>query len=148
LLSRRTDRVFRSSDSEDELDQTNGKHQSKIELVEAKADGTETRVVTALESVPFPFDFECPAWSPDGRVIIVTSHPVHDKTSKLLEVDVRNGRQRVLNPSITTVFSYPQWLPSGREIAFIYQDTKSGGGAKQVGLLSYPLMQLRCRRFH
>jgi serine/threonine protein kinase len=117
--------------------------EGESELILANPDGTEIRVLTVLEDPPIPFYHESPAWSPDGKAIIVTTHSKGVTTTKLLEVDVTTGKQKIILPSINARFIDPQWLPNGREMVYLYRDAKNSAKQWQVGLASYPELQRR-----
>lgn len=136
--------AFMRCNCKTEANATNDKQEKKhTELVETNLDGSEVIILATFDDPFASFHFERPAWSPNGKRIVVTSHPVPDKSSEIIEVDVVTRKQRVLLPSIAAVLSDPQWLPNGRELAFVYRDTTGRLKPRQLVLLSYPQMHLR-----
>jgi Tol biopolymer transport system component len=82
--------------------------------------------------------YSVPAWSPDGRSIVVWSHgmePVSpDRPTVLLVIDVASGTTRAITPIRYAISSVeaPQWSPDGRSIAYHwFGSTRFGAPASQ-----------------
>jgi serine/threonine protein kinase/Tol biopolymer transport system component len=78
-----------------------------------------------------------PAWSPDGKVIVI-SRKEKDRSSKLLAVDTASGRSRVIISSLEMSFEAPVWLSDGSGLAVLYSQGKARGTQRQIGFVSYP----------
>ncbi len=74
-----------------------------------------------------------PSWSPDGRFLIylITARApsAPDSTSGIHIIDTMTGDQRALiRPDSNVTFgSYPVWSPNGRTIAFMSNESGTGG---------------------
>jgi Tol biopolymer transport system component len=91
------------------------------ELYVMNADGSNVRRITSNVGL---IDFE-PAWSPDGRRIVVargsSAPPPPDQLTQptdLWIIDLASGRERQLTDSPATWEGWPHWSPDGRRIAF------------------------------
>jgi Tol biopolymer transport system component len=111
------------------------------DLLLAHNDGTPDRAL--FSNTPVASNSSEPAWSPDGKTIVVpVAQPTQDASSGLLAVDVASGKQRVEALSADKVFFGAVWLPdgSGLVISTKSQMTSLHG---QLSLISYPKGEFR-----
>jgi len=84
--------------------------ENKIDLMIAKADGTDERVIA---SRPYLVYFSGVAWSPDGRTIVFTTLEAQKMVHAFWAVSVANGSVREMY-STADVVGRPRWLPDGK----------------------------------
>jgi Tol biopolymer transport system component len=83
----------------------------KIDLLIAKADGTDERIIA---SRPYLDYFSGVAWSPDGMTIVFTTLEAQKTIRAVLwTVSVADGSVREMS-STADVVGRPHWLPDGR----------------------------------
>jgi Tol biopolymer transport system component len=83
----------------------------KIDLLIAKADGTDERV---LATRPYLDYFSGTAWSPDGKTIVITTLETEKRVHAVLwAVSVADGSVREVY-STPDAIGRPRWLPDGR----------------------------------
>jgi TolB protein len=78
-----------------------------------------------------------PTWHPSGEKLAFTTYP-NDEASVIYELDLRTGRERVLDPGRTGQQITPTYHPNGREIAFGMM------GYNRTGLFSYDIERDCC----
>ena len=111
------------------------------DLLIAHNDGSPDR--TLLGNTPLSSASPIPAWSPDGKTIVIpVSQPVHDSLSGLLAVDVATGKQQVVANSAGLLYYQPVWLPDSSAVLMttISQMTDLHG---QLSLVGYPRGEFR-----
>ncbi len=96
------------------------------EIYVVDSDGENRRRITNFGTVTMS-----PAWHPSGEKIAFTTYYPDDVTSVIMELDLRNGQTRVLDPGREGQQTTPAYSPDGREIAF------SLYGYNRSGLFSY-----------
>ena len=112
-----------------------------FDLLIAHTDGTPDR--TLFSNTPLASNGYEPAWSPDGKTIVIpVAQPTPDAISGLLAVNVATGKQRTTALSAERLYFGAVWLPdgSGLVIPAVSQITSLHG---QLTLVSYPGGELR-----
>ena len=103
-------------------------------LIVMKTDGTgERKLLTrgATERVGEP------GWSPDGKTIVCSIHNIPAAfTSKLIEVNVEDGKERQLSSQKWWYVGRIAWLRDGR--GFVMTASDHPGAMTQVWFVSYP----------
>ena len=93
-------------------------------LLDASDPGAEALPLTAGE-----FEVEEPAWSPDGRVLLVAANrgSLTERGLHLLEVPVTEGELPKLEPisQLRGTSTLPSWRPDGEVIAFLHADPQN-----------------------
>ena len=104
----------------------------KIDLLIAKADGTDERV---LATRPYLDYFSGTAWSPDGKTIVFTTLETEKRFHSVLwAVSVADGSVREMY-STPDLIGRPHWLPDGRGLLVpIYYQGLRG----QLWYISFP----------
>ena len=96
------------------------------------ADGSHVRRLTFTDGV---LDYQ-PAWSPDGRRIVVARGPApppdEPLSTDLWIIDLSSGREHQLTDSPDTSEGWPDWSPDGRRIAFEGDLTEPGNNDVQT----------------
>ena len=106
----------------------------KLDLLIAKADGTEERV---LASAPPTDEFMGTAWSPDGkRIAFSTLDTTKGLRFVLWDVSVSNGSMREIY-SAPDAIGRPRWLPDGTGLMVTIGD-RSQAFRGQLWFVSYP----------
>jgi serine/threonine protein kinase/Tol biopolymer transport system component len=111
------------------------------DLLIAHSDGTRDRAL--FKNTPLASNSFEPAWSPDGKTIVIpVAQPTHEASAGLLGVDVASGKQRMEVLSADKVYYTPVWLPdgSGLVMSTMSQMTSLHG---QLTLVSYPMGEFR-----
>ena len=106
------------------------------DLVVAHSDGSPDRLL--LSSAPLASNSFEPAWSPDGKTIVIpVAQPSTDAISGLQAVDVATGKQTTGAFSAERIYFGGAWLPdgSGLVMSTVSQTTSLHG---QLTLVGYP----------
>ena len=113
-----------------------------FDLLVARSDGTPERAI--FSNTPLASDSFVPAWSPDGKTIVIPiTQPSQDALGALLAVEVATGRRQVLSASADDVFYSPAWMPSGKGLVLPVGMIGMGHLNAQLGLLGFPNGELR-----
>lgn len=79
-----------------------------------------------------------PAWSPDGKTIILTVSALSQgASSAILSVDVASGKRTVLPLATKQVYRNPVWLPDGSGL-LVSEFGDFGALNAQLGIVAYP----------
>ena len=112
------------------------------ELLLARSDGTIERPIFSAR--PLPSDSHVPAWSPDGKTIIIPIvQPTQDAIGGFLAVDVATGKDHVVAVSPDRIFLYPAWMPDGSALITTAMKVDVGSMQRQIGYVDYPDGQYR-----
>jgi serine/threonine protein kinase/Tol biopolymer transport system component len=111
------------------------------DLLIAHSDGSPDR--TVLSNAPLASNSFEPAWSPDGKTIVIpVSQPTADAISGLQAIDVATGKQQTVAFSAERIYFGGVWLPdaSGMVMSTVSQMTSLHG---QLTLIGYPQGEFR-----
>ena len=110
---------------------------SNWDLILAKADGTIERNI--FTNHPLASDSHVPAWSPDGKIIVIPLvQPAKDVISGLLAVDTVTGQEHLVAPSPNRIYYGPVWMPAGDALIATSSQLDVGRMQSQIGYLPYP----------
>jgi len=104
-------------------------------LLTANLEGGEEKQLLTLDISPFIPD---PAWSPDGKVIVIVLRDKTARSSNLIAVDTTSEKQQTVISSTEMRFAEPAWLPDERGLVVLYSDRKARTEQRQIGFVSYP----------
>jgi serine/threonine protein kinase len=105
------------------------------DLVIADTDGGNARVL-ATSTAPVQFVQEGPAWSPDGKTILLGANSSRPGAPVLVEaVDAQRGTTQVMGGP-WAVLSAVAWLPDGK--SYLVTGLELGGSSTQIWRVSYP----------
>jgi serine/threonine protein kinase len=111
-------------------------------LLLAKSDGTIEKPI--FSSRPLPSDSHVPAWSPDGKTIVIPIvQPTQEAIGGFLAVDVATGQDHVAFVSPDRIFYGPAWMPDGQALIASALQLEAGHMHEQIGYLKYPDGQYR-----
>ena len=100
------------------------------QLIIAGADGTAPKPLLSRKR---PEYLDYPAWSPDGRTIVLSF--VSPKGASLIAVNPGNGVERPVSNQVWDFLRFPVWLDSGTLAASVRLTRRSG---ERVVTISYP----------
>jgi Tol biopolymer transport system component/predicted Ser/Thr protein kinase len=114
------------------------KHDTSLwDLVVARSDGSDERQLFKEKAVSS--DDHVPAWSPDGRVILIPIvQPSKEAIGGFLSVDASTGKDSYFGVAKQTIYYGPAWLPDGKGLILPANDLGVGALNRQLGYLSYP----------
>ena len=107
------------------------------DLLLAKEDGAIERPI--FTGRPVKSDSYVPAWSPDGKTILIpVVQPTNDAIGGLSAVDVATGQEKLAVTSANHIYYVPTWMPDGSGL--IVNSSELGAGSLQahLGFISYP----------
>src|SRR5262249_50975058 len=105
-----------------------------------KADGSDKKEI--FSNRPLPSDSKVPAWSPDGKTILIPLvQPTRDDLGGYLAVDVATGKDQIVAVNPTHLLKESAWLPDGK--ALIATATAIDSLKTQLGYLTYPEGEFR-----
>jgi serine/threonine protein kinase len=113
-----------------------------FDLILAHSDGTPDHALFREQTLPGGSSYT-PAWSPDGKVIVIAV-PQADQgfNTALLAVDVASGKQELHAIPATRNYRYETWMPDGKSL--LVSDYSAVAAVNvQLGILSYPDGQYR-----
>jgi serine/threonine protein kinase len=114
-------------------------------LVISNMEGSETKELLGFDF--FDPTASYPAWSPDGKVIVVPSENTSEQY-ELLAVDSATGMKNSILSSAEMAFSRPVWLSDGSGLVVLYadppeRDLRKQGNHEQIGFVTYPKGKFR-----
>jgi serine/threonine protein kinase len=114
-----------------------------FDLLLAHSDGSPDRALFKEKILPGGNNRYTPAWSPDGRTIVIPV-PQLDQgfNTALLTVDVDTGKEHIEAAPASRVYHYPAWMPDGKSL--LVSDFSALAALNiQLGMIGYPDGQYR-----
>src|SRR5438105_710354 len=97
-----------------------------------------------LRHIPTASDTHFPAWSPDGKIIVIpVTQPTADTLTGLLVVDAASGKRQTIAVQDAPLFLYPAWMPDSSGLILSSLAIQTGLLNRQLLFLSYPQAQVR-----
>jgi len=119
-----------------------GHNETTCDLLLAKPDGTIERSI--FRQVSIKTDSLVPAWSPDGKTIVIPIvQPTKEDLNALMAVDVATGNRQTVAVSHDHIFYDPAWLPDGKSLFIASWQPGTGSLTIPLGIISYPSGQIR-----
>lgn len=107
------------------------------DLLLAKLDGNIERPI--FKGRPLATDSRVPAWSPDGKVIVIPIvQPTKDTIGGFVAVDPNDGQQRIMSVDADRILFSPVWMPDGSALIVTGQQIQAGNMQTQIGYIPYP----------
>ena len=107
------------------------------DLLLARSDGSIEKPI--FSGRPLPSDSHVPAWSPDGKTILIPIvQPTQDAISGFLAVDVATGQDHVVGVSPDRIYYGPAWMPDGSALLATASQLDAGHMQAQIGYVSFP----------
>src|SRR5215469_3009246 len=119
------------------------RHDSPLwDLLIANNDGSPDRAL--FNDVPILSDSHTPAWSPDGKVIVIPlTQPTADTFTGLLVVDAVSGKRDTRAVPDAPLFLHPAWMPDSTGMVMTSVAIQNGLQNRQLVYVSYPQGQVR-----
>ena len=112
------------------------------DLLVAHEDGSPDRAL--FTGVSILSDSFTPAWSPDGKTIVIpVTQPTSDTFTGLMVVDAASGKQQTIPVKDAPLFLAPAWTPDSSGLILSSLALQNGLLNKQLMFLSYPPGQMR-----
>jgi len=119
------------------------RHDSPLwDLLVANKDGSPDRAL--FSGVPILSDSHTPAWSPDGKVIVIPlTQPTADTFTGLLVVDAASGKRETRAVPDAPLLLHPAWMPDSAGMIMTSVAVQNGLLNRQLLFLSYPQGHVR-----
>ncbi len=112
------------------------------DLWQAKSDGTIEKAI--FRNHPLLSDSYVPAWSPDGKTIVITIvQPTKDALGGFLAVDPDTDQEHVVAISKSNIYHGPVWMPDGTALIVSAVQADAEHMQTQIGYLTYPAGEYR-----
>jgi serine/threonine protein kinase len=108
-----------------------------VDLLMAKADGSIERPITERQTLQS--DSWVPAWSPDGKTIVISIvQPTDKEIGGFATFDVATGKRAMAAVTAERTYFDPVWLPDGSGLVVRTQQLGNVGLTAALGVVSYP----------
>jgi Tol biopolymer transport system component len=112
------------------------------DLLVVKSDGTGEKAL--FTNRPLPSDSHVPAWSPDGKTIIIpTMQPSKDALSGFVAVDTATGKDSIVANSPDRIYYGPAWMPDGKAIIAGSTQLEAAHMQAQIAYIDFPTGSFR-----
>jgi serine/threonine protein kinase len=112
------------------------------DLLLAKSDGTIEKAI--FRNHPLASDSHVPAWSPDGKTIVIPIvQPTKDAIGAFLAIDANTGQEQVLGASADRDYFGPAWMPDGSSLLVSATQLDAEHMQMQIGIVNYPAGEYR-----
>jgi eukaryotic-like serine/threonine-protein kinase len=113
-----------------------------VDLLMAKADGSIERPIAERQTLQS--DNWVPAWSPDGKTIVISVvQPTSKEIGAFATFDVATGKRGMVAATADRTYFDPVWMPDGSALVVRTQQVESGGLTAALGLVGYPKGEFR-----
>jgi Tol biopolymer transport system component len=107
------------------------------DLLLAKSDGNVEK--TIFRNHPLLSDSYVPAWSPDGKVIVIPIvQPTKEALGGFMAVDPATGKDQVAAISPERIYHGPVWMPDGTALIVTEMRIDAEHMQAQIGYVNYP----------
>ena len=108
----------------------------------AKSDGTLEKAI--FRNHILLSDSHVPAWSPDGKVIVIPIvQPTKTALGGLMAVDPANGTEQFVATPVDHIYHGPVWVPDGSALIASAMQADAEHLQAQMGYLNYPAGEYR-----
>src|SRR5215470_13975225 len=108
-----------------------------FDLISMKSDGSDERQI--FKDQNFLTDSLTPAWSPDGKTILIPIvQPTKEALGGLMLVDAGTGKVKNFAIAPSRIFYEPVWMPNGAGLIIPSMDLSSGSVDAQLGFMTFP----------
>jgi len=108
-----------------------------FDLISMKSDGSDERQI--FKDQNFLTDSLAPAWSPDGKTILIPIvQPTKEALGGLMRVDAATGKVESFAIAPSRIFYEPVWMPNGAGLIIPSMDLSSGSVDAQLGFMTFP----------
>ena len=112
------------------------------DLYLAKSDGTIEKPI--FRNRPLISDSYVPAWSPDGKIIVIPIvQPTKDALGGFLAIDPNTGKDEITAISPDRIYHAPVWMPDGNALIATEMQVDAEHIQGQIGYVSYPSGEYR-----
>ena len=112
------------------------------DLLLAKLDGNIERPI--FKGRPLATDSRVPAWSPDGKIIVIPIvQPSKDAIGGFVAVDPNDGQQHIMSVDADRILYSPVWMPDGSALIVTATQIQAGNMQTQIGYIAYPQANYR-----
>jgi Tol biopolymer transport system component len=112
------------------------------DLLLAKSDGTIEKPI--FRNHPLHSDSYVPAWSPDGKVIVIPIvQPTREALGGFMAIDPVAGQDQVAAVTPDRIYHGPVWMPDGTALLATSVQADAEHMQAQIGYVNYPTGEYR-----